>query len=239
MAEQSPTTIAPPPQRRTFLSALLAASALGAAPAIAAKAAAPTESPELLELGERLSSLGRALAVSVARWDEAKALFERTRPALPEDLRAKPCDRMFDMIAGDMDVAGGETASIYVDRRVRAHIVLHDISRHTRQGKRLRRIARIARQYEAAERAADDASGRDACQIEAQSAAMAYTNAVCELRDHEASTMSGVLILARAAVLASVAGTTLGYPADFKLAREICRRVADSVLRVAGEVNHG
>lgn len=149
------------PRRRSLLAALLAAPVVAGAPALAATSMPIAESAGLLDLGERLSSLGDTLLAAVASKDEASATFERTRPALPDDLVAHPKHRLAYHMAEERGVPGDEDKMIYLSRGVRAEIILRDISRNTKEGRLLRRIARIAKVYEDAELAAHEASGYD------------------------------------------------------------------------------
>jgi hypothetical protein len=191
------------------------------APALPATAAAttappepiagPTEAPELLELGGSLAVLSETLSASIFRHDEARATYEQTRPALPEEIIAPPHHRRSLMVEETSDLPGGRTAHVYVSKRVRSEIILNDIPRTTREGRRLRRIARIAQAYEAADRRAWEASRQFELSEEFRRHAHEYLKAVRRLFDHQPTTTAGALIFARAIAFLPVALTAAGY----------------------------
>ncbi len=224
------------PARRSLLAALFAAPVVAAAPALAARAAA-TESPDLIALGGRLAGLGDALMASVVAYDGAKLAYEQARPALPAELLATPGDRFFNRMAEEMEVPGGETKNVYVSRPVRAEIILRDISRHTKEGKRLRRIARIAKVYEDAERAAYKASNCERLFDELDARGDDYLKAVEELGQHEPATMRGAWIFARAMALVPVALAAQGHTPAVGPEVVFARKLAAAITRV--EAAHG
>jgi hypothetical protein len=46
---------------------------------------------------------------------------------------------------------GRGPARVYLSSALRVHIILQDVSRHTKEGKHLRRLGRMTAQYEAAQ----------------------------------------------------------------------------------------
>ena len=97
-------------------------------------------------------------------------------------------DRRFGRLAEERDVPGGETKDIYISKRVRAEIIIEEIPRHTKEGKRLRRLARLAKAYEDAERAVYNAARCDPCERAAASVALRYIEEIQKLTDQNAST---------------------------------------------------
>lgn len=227
------------PRRRSLLAAFLAAPVVAAVPALAATFTPPiAEAPGLLDLGERLSSLGETLLAAVALKDEAFATYERTRPALPADLLMLPKDRLYHLMTEERELPGGELKPIYLSRGVRAEIILRDLSRNTKEGQRLRRIARIAKVYEDAELAALEASAYDRLHGEAAVHGSACFELVKEIKKHTPATMLGVLVFARAISLLPVAAATMGYTSVTELERPLATTLAASLVRIGGE-HHG
>ncbi len=231
MANAMPTTTA----RRSLLAALFAAPVMAATPALAAQAAA-AESPDLVAFGERLADLGDALMAAVGAYDGAKLAYEQMRPALPPELLASTGDRVMNRVAEEMEVRGGETKNVYVSRPVRAEIILRDISRHTKEGKRLRRIARIAKVYEDAESAAYKASNCERLFDELDARGGDYLRAVEELGRYEAATMRGARIFARAMALVPVALAAQGHTPAVGPEVIFARKIAAALIRFSGGV---
>lgn len=150
------------PGRRGFVALLtgaVAAPAAIAVPAVAATVASPAiaESPELLAIGERLPDIAARFQTAQARRDEAIAAYERLKPAVPPEIIAPDhgCESLTTMECGlDGEPVWHEDGDrrgfwdLYSARKVKAHIILRDISARTKEGRRLRRIARLATKYE-------------------------------------------------------------------------------------------
>lgn len=221
---------APNTRRRSLLAGLFAAPALATMPAMAAKAV-PAESPALLDLGERLTVAAQDLLKAIELRDEATALYERTRPALPEILRAKARDR--DLVC-QWEMTGGVFVNVYDSKAVRVRLVLTEPSRHSKEGKRLRRIARCAKAFEAADCAALDAAGVDERREEAMAKAAVYFDVAQELPTHTPATFTGALIFARAMPLMELAAKTQCYLAPLPGEREVAERLAEAVVRIGG-----
>ncbi len=160
------------PSRRTLLAGITAALAATTAPpalaAISAPAAAPpaTEAPELLELGARLADLTVKIRAAHVRIDEARAAFDRLKPALPREIMASK-GAIFSTLLRGVDGqpvkadGGRDLIDVFSSREVRAHIIRHDVPRNTKEGRQLRRIARLAQKHEREHEAAVQACGFD------------------------------------------------------------------------------
>lgn len=191
--------------RRSFmaaLSAFVAAPAAVSAPALAAKVESG-ESPELLALGERLhpalTSYREAAAAKVA----ARAHFERLKPMLPDELIVpEGADNFSELSAVEFDPFLSREAEphrrIYDWRRVSIYIISRDVAGTTRRGRQLRRVARLARRYEAAMEAAIWTSGYYDAEEEARCAAEAVCDLAVPLLQHTPVGMAGFAILAKA-----------------------------------------
>ena len=174
--------------------AISASPAAAALPAIAATTAPAepviTEAPEMRAIGERMAGLCHALLVAVARHDAEKLKLEQTRPAVPEELWAPK--RHWQSSCTECRGGDGEpTRWIYVSKNVRAEIIRNDISRHTKEGRRLRRVARIAKAYEDAHRAAWKKIDYFPTYHASRAAAKIYIAAATELLQHQPVTMQG------------------------------------------------
>lgn len=228
------------PRRRSFLGALsafVAAPAAVAVPAIAATAPAPTELPELIEIGQKLTALFDEYRAAVAKKIEARETYEQTRPALPDDLIHRGRDSA-GLVREETDINGatvwpdGAEAPrwIYSAKDLQIHIIRHDTSRHTKEGRRLRRLAKIAKNYEAGTKAAHIASGYDDCLGDAASVAGEINIAAAKLLKLEPITLRGVLIVARAAM--GVGGVLELGSARVVLVAALGEHVAESLIRL-------
>jgi hypothetical protein len=233
------------PARRSFLALLTGAAA--AAPAIALAAAAtepptpippPEESPELLALGDQITAAIGEMRTAQAMKAEAAALYERTKPTLPNEIvwsSAHPLDREMirrDLALAEIDIQPTQQM-IYDSRAVRAQIILQDHSRHTKEGKRLRRIARLAKGYEDARGAAEVACGYYDHEQEARRAAVRAANLTNKLAIEklEPTGARGLLIYAAALrempdVMAETGRAHISSPAERCLADVIARGLA-------------
>lgn len=198
-----------PSKRRSFLGGMAAVFAatpvLAAAPA--AKPAPIVEAPELLAIGEQLPGLLNAFRAALKRRDESVALFESQCPPIPADLVIPPPSPQFrwvDYQAITRENINFLTCKRIDDRRVydgkalKIHIIEHDGPRTTKEGRRLRRLARIATQFEERRDSALKVSGyldtEEACgdaAYEIERLAIAAVNAPLPRTRH------GVEILAR------------------------------------------
>lgn len=149
-------------RRRAFLAGLTAAFAapvaVAAMPAVAATTSL-AEAPELLELGVRLDTLHRDYRTAARRVAEARQAYERLHPALPEEIIWRPEDcrhdgRLYETGELQYDVDGkvvsrdGQPLRLYRANLLQAHVIRYEVSRHAKEGKRLRRIARLAKKHE-------------------------------------------------------------------------------------------
>jgi hypothetical protein len=133
--------------------------------------------------------------VVVARHDAEKLKYEQTKPAVPEELWApkRHHQSSFTECRGGADEP---TRWIYVSKKARSEIILNDISRHTKEGKRLRRVARIAKAYEDAHHAAWEKIDYFPTYHASRAAAEDYIAAAAELLQHEPVTIQRVEIIA-------------------------------------------
>jgi hypothetical protein len=239
MATALNTTLASSPQRRSFLAALLATPIVAAVPAAAAtRTISIPETPGLLELGTRLTEATAELSAAIARKTGALALYERTRPTLPDELKGSHGDRHRGLTE-DWEVPGGEVVSVLVWRRVKSEIILCDISRHTKDGKRLRRIARIAKKYADEECAALSASGLDAAKRASEVAAHKFIGLTRQLVKFDAHTGDGARIFASALPAFVCALPEAGYETVVAQERHMAIKLAEAFLRLDGAANEG
>ena len=172
MADQTHTTATPKSRRRGFLSGLLAASAATAVTTVPAVAATvspplPAEAAELLAIGERLPDVVARIQAARTRYEEAKAAFERLRPSVPPEIIAPEgesqnlteMERELNNQPTPYDEARRGFRDFYSSRKLKAHIILYDISGRTKEGRRLRRIVRLAKRFEKDRESAISASG--------------------------------------------------------------------------------
>ena len=204
-------------RRRLFGLAAGAAAAITAPAVIAATPAIATpaiqENPELLEIGRQLPALLENYRAAVARRSEAAAVCERTRPTLPEELIWSPEHHRggglhrsetgldgAEVYLGEMSDDGSRyNRSTYRWKLVQSEIILREISRHTKEGKQLHRIARLAKKYERDTGAALKASGYWEREGEVGSASVKIDKLAWKLHQHsdlKPCTAKGVLVYA-------------------------------------------
>lgn len=148
----------PVPTRRSLLSFLTATVAAAPVAAVAAslpRAPATQEIPEILAFGERLPALREACKAAAFEKEAALKVYEHLRPTVPDELFQKPEDRGAGLAdAVDLVDVHGEWQPlqhrVYRSKLLRAHIILQEVSAHTKRGKRLRRLVRVAKKHEAA-----------------------------------------------------------------------------------------
>jgi hypothetical protein len=85
---------------------------------------------------------------------------------------------------------------IYDRRSLQVRIISHDVPRTTREGRRLRRLARLAKGYEAAKCAAEREAGYWASQDAASDAARRITDLTRRLLKTEPVTLAGARVIA-------------------------------------------
>jgi hypothetical protein len=151
------TTPTRTPGRRSFLAAFTGAVAAPAGLALPAAAASQStaESPELLALGERLQGEVAAYRAAVARKAEAFAEYERLRPAIPAEILAEHEGNLATMEKGPdgVPIGGGPRECsgfffLYRSNLVKAELIRREIPTNTKEGRRWRKVARIAKKYE-------------------------------------------------------------------------------------------
>lgn len=157
-------------RRRAFLVGTAALAAAPVAIAVTPAVAAPAiqENPELLEIGRQIPALLETYRAALARKAEAAAIYERTRPPLPDELVWSTdyrWDRELSEPETDLErnavyfATGRSQRQTYRWKLVQSYIIRQELPRHTKEGKRLRKIARVAKKYERETAAALKASG--------------------------------------------------------------------------------
>jgi len=172
--------------------------------------------------------------VVVARHDAEKLKYEQTKPAVPEELWAPKRHHQseFTECRGGADEP---TRWIYVSKNVRAQIILKDISRHTKKGRRLRRIARIAKAYEDSHRAAWEKIDYFPTYHASRAAAKDYIAAATELLQHEPVTIQGVEIIAAVVAFLPRAMVASGFTDKwYSPTGELGAHLAGALLRIKG-----
>ncbi len=186
--------------------------------------------PELLALGDRIAALGEAATVALAKHAAEKLKYEQTRPAVPEELWAPK--RHWQSSYTECRGGGDEPSRwIYVSKRIRSEIILNDISRHTKEGKRLRRIARIAKAYEEAAHKAFEATSYFPTYYAAGEATSAYIAAAADLLQHDPVTPAGALIIARAIVDLTAVHSARGCKPHVQPVDQLGAHLAAALLR--------
>lgn len=112
------------------------------------------ELPEILALGQRLPALREACRAAAFDKEAALKVYEHHCPTVPAELFQKPEDRGAGLAnaIGSTDVRGEWQPlehRVYRSRLLRSHIILQEVSPNTKHGKRLRRLVRVAKKYEA------------------------------------------------------------------------------------------
>lgn len=148
--------------RRSFLGRMMARAAIpavAAAPAAAAVAPLPTidEAPELLALDEQLADAVKLYGDIRERKAMAAQDFALVRaPVIPDELWAAPSPQWptFHLTSVTRVNVDRLTEEVIDDRRIydaralKIHILAQHVPTTTREGKRLRRLARLATTYE-------------------------------------------------------------------------------------------
>ena len=205
-----------------------------------------SESPELLALGKRLDDLMASHGAAVAREAGAAEDLARHMPPLPPELIASPtephqwtesvlransCGAVMRDDGSPLRVYTAGLLQVWIDKDP-------DISRHTVRSRRVRKLIRIAKSYEAdvaeAERLSEISERRDAV-FEVRSAMQAALDEVIAI---EPQTMVGVGIYARAA-LAADAVLRAPWPREASYGEELGTGLAAALLRLQKEAMHG
>jgi hypothetical protein len=209
------------PARRAFLTLLTSAVVAPAAPAAANPPIEPidAEAPELIELDRQFLGLAERFKAAKRRRAEVLATFEQLRPSLPEELIVSSHSPYWRLAEEERGPDGAVNRTkvprlILSSRLVRARILLDDISRHTKKGKEMRRLARLAQAYERGFEAA--------CRTSNCTGAISVLNGLVVDLDQAAwpavevppRTMAGALTIARVAVLRSDIEREIGHTVD-------------------------
>lgn len=237
------TITAPRPSRRSLLSFLTASAAVaGAATTAAATAVAPLppildEHPEILALGRRVDELTEALNQARDRHQQSRRDFQSLCPAMPSELVAPNSDRDLSNIESDIDewIVSDDQGRrrIYNSRMVRAHVILMDVSRNTKEGKRLRRVARVAAKYETARNGAFKASNHEAAAEALEKAVYNVMKLMPGLLQVEPKTPQGILVLAKALGAVESANNSGTFIAGQGRVAVLGVHLANALLRIA------
>ena len=231
------------PARRSFLAALTAAIAAPAAatlPALPAKAEPmPEEAPELLVLGEKLAAAVDNYRTAKHNRTEAAARFASVCPPLPDDLICRSqMEVLSDLALAELDYLTCERVGsrhIYSATGVRIYILRHDVPRTTKEGRRLRRLARLATKFEREREAAYKTSGYGACESACDDAEAALGSACRSLCGAPLPlTSTGIAIIARAIMAVEEVDADHGNPVSAGLSRSLGRRLAEALLQPDG-----
>ena len=159
----------PAPSRRSLLSffaSTAAVAAVAATPAVAAPVV--REHLELLAIGDQLSAMLEAYRGALRRRAEAVEAFESLCPPIPPDLVIRPSSpqcrwSIHDGITREnvnfLTLKRIDDKRIYDAKGLKIHIIQHDVPSTTKEGRRLRRLARMAMQFEKARDAALQSCG--------------------------------------------------------------------------------
>jgi hypothetical protein len=218
-----------------------AAQVANAAPSITPAIEAETENARLVELGREIDRLAVTFIEAAKKRDAALARCLDIYPSTPEELvrhyghrdLLHCADVEYDLnneriINGPQDMAGRK---VLISNLLKAEIIAYQVSRHTKEGKRLRRLARLAKQYEDAKEAARKQSGFDEADGAYYAAAHAIEEAAYEIADIEPTTMRGVLIYARAIKAFGLTETANHYTGH--AGQLLGDKIAAGVLKVA------
>lgn len=235
-----------PGNRRSFLGGIAAAVTMAPAVAIAAapaKAAPILEAPELLAVGEQLPALLETYRGALKRRDEAVARFEQQCLPIPPDLVLPPpspqmrwsdyCEITRENV-NFLACKRIDDKRVYDAKALKIHIIQQEVPRTTKEGRRLRRLARIATKFEKDRDAALKTCGylgaEEACSdaaYEIERLAIAAVNAPLPRTRH------GVEILAR---MTSAIGEIIDEAGNgITLANKagaLGRRLADATMSV-------
>lgn len=231
--------------RRSFLGGMAAVFAatpvLAAAPA--ARPAPIVEAPELLAIGDQLPGLLDAFRAALKSRDESVALFESQCLPIPPDLLLPPPSpqmRWADYCEITRENINFLTGKRIDDKRVhdakalKVHIIQQGVPRTTKEGRRLRRLARIASQFETKRDAALKVSGyldtEEAC---SDAAYEIERLAVAAVKAPLPRTRHGVEILARMTSAIGELVDEFGNGATLvNKAGALGRRLADATMSV-------
>jgi hypothetical protein len=202
-----------------------------------------TESPELIELGERLAPMIEHFRMAQARKAEASALYEKIKPARHDDLVVSPNEGWErSLTEGEVDplthepicLKCGRRRPIYRSALIRSHIALTETNGRTKEGRRLHRLARLAKQYEKAVATACKESGYELWDEEARAAARDFCQTAKALLDFEPSTRHGISIYGGALQVMQEAASAAGYMNSDRAGADLGRHLAGALLRIEG-----
>jgi hypothetical protein len=234
-----------PSNRRSFLGGL--AAVFAATPVIAAVPAATplpiVEAPELLAIGDQLPGLLDAFRAALKSRDESVGLFESQCLPIPIDLvlpPPSPQTRWADYCEITRENINFLTGKRIDDKRVydakalKVHIIQQDVSRTTKEGRRLRRLVRIATQFETKRDAGLKVSGYlDADEACSDAAYEIERLAIAAVKAPLPRTRHGVEILARLTSAIGELADEFGNGVTIvNKAAALGRRLADATMSV-------
>lgn len=216
------------PSRRFFLSRMggvAAASALAAAPAVAANE--PEENPELLRLGKRFEAAQVEYFASAERVSELQPIFRAMAPGLPPEIAGSEHDRFNGRAYADFyrDPASLELEDVKgADGRRVLVISSYALERHFRgqkMPKSIDRQYRLALDFESATDAALQASGLAAALQAHHNADGALRRVIYEMSQTRARTPAGLGIKVRATAAYAALGADERFSASLWLAKSM------------------
>ena len=211
----NPSRASSAPARRGFLALLTGAAAAGPAIALAAATepapiAGPVieEAPGLIALGQQLEPLQERLTAAAERKREAMAAWVALRPPLPAEIIGRQgagiaewCGMETQEFEEAARVEGREPSYVLRWHRLAAYIIHNEIPPRTKEGRRLRRLAKIAKAYWMQNDKARHAAKVDEA-LECLNTVMVDASSLAfDMREFRPATFDGALLYARAAAL--------------------------------------
>ncbi len=234
-----------PSNRRSFLGGM--AAIFAASPVVAAVPAATplpiVEAPELLAIGDQLPGLLDVFRAALKHRDESVALFESQCLPIPTDLLLPPPSPQMrwadycEITRENINFLTGKRIDdkrVYDAKALKVHIIQQDVPRTTKEGRRLRRLARTASQFETKRDAALKVSGYlDADEACSDAAYEIERLAVAAVKAPLPRTRHGVEILARlTSAIGELADEFGNRVTIVNKAAALGRRLAEATLSV-------
>jgi DNA-directed RNA polymerase subunit F len=204
----------------------------------------PNGTGRLVELGREIEELERAFIQAEQNRNAALAKYRELCPTTPEELILTTARRrefrFFDHCAtAEVDITGKKIdgpknepcRDVFMSHLLQAEVVGKQISRNTKDGKRLRHLARIAKSYEKAKAHAEKASGYEEADSAFNRAAWAVEEVAYEISDLEPRTHDEIVIYARA--LKAFARAELADHYNGRAGQLLGDKLAVGILRLA------
>jgi hypothetical protein len=197
----------------------------------------------LLAIGDQLSGLLDTYRSALKRRDESVALFERLCLPIPADLLLPPPSPQMrwadycEITRENINFLTGKRIDdkrVYDAKALKIHIIQQGVPRTTKEGRRLRRLARIASQFEAKRDAALKVSGYlDADEACSDAAYEIERLAVASVKAPLPRTRHGVEVLARlTSAIGELADEFGNGVAIVNKAAALGRRLADATISI-------